>query len=283
MDSDRLKVGILARARFAFRSFQEGLSPLLSALQVSALVIGGSAVAYLALALDKPVVAIVLVLLGSLVTAGEGAFRLNTASETGLARADEALARTKEKAPCLSFGRAVIPPSSQPYELRWGDGETFLEHGRVIRVPVRNELGSETATAVQARLTFQPDDIHSSFSPKHPIVGEWDEPDGDTAEVQVPGNASPRFLNVLFIRDRPYPHAFAWSRTSRAAGLSGFAIASNRIEIEVEVTAAGSSKPALKDRLVIECRPQTMLLADWKSRDRNEEPSNAEGWDGRAM
>jgi hypothetical protein len=156
MNSGRLKVALLARTHYTFRAFQKGLSPLWSAVQFIALVVGGSAVAYLAVALDKPLFAIVLFLLGALITAGEGAFRLNKASEAELAKADETILEVQEGAPRLSFGRAVIPQSSQPYELQWGDGETFIEQGRVIRVPVQNEPGSGPAMAVQARLTFQP-------------------------------------------------------------------------------------------------------------------------------
>src|SRR6187397_180065 len=91
MNSGRLKVALLARMHYTFRAFQKGLSPLWSAVQFIALVVGGSAVAYLAVALDKPLFAIVLFLLGALITAGEGAFRLNKASEAELAKADETI------------------------------------------------------------------------------------------------------------------------------------------------------------------------------------------------
>jgi hypothetical protein len=271
------------RVRYIWRSFREGWASLWTALEVIGLLVGGSVLAYLALALEEPLLAAGLLLLAVVGTIGEGAFRLNRISDQQLAEAREALTRLEEDAPRLTFGRAVIPPKSQPYKLSWGDGESFLEHGRVIRVPIQNGAGAENALAVQARLTFQPKDIHSSFSPKHPVVGEWDEPNGPSVEIELPGNDSPRYLNVIFIRDRPYPHGFVWTRESRGAGLSGFAIASNRIEIDLEITAAGPMRPVLTDTLIVECRPRQMLVADWASRNGNEEGNNVEWWDGEEM
>lgn len=253
------------------------------ALELIALLLGGSALAYIVFALDKPLLAIVILVLAISATAGEGAFRLKRTSDQRLAHVESELHRITERVPLLTFGRAVIPSKSRPYELRWGDGESFLEPGRVIQIPVQNASGAEEAKAVQARLSFQPKDIHSAYSPKHPVVAEWDEANGLVTEINLPGNSGPRYLNVIFIRDRPYPHGFVWTRASREAGLSGFVIASNRIEIEVEVTATGPAETVLKDTLVVECRPRQMLVADWISRNRDEEGNNVEWWDGEEM
>lgn len=278
-----MKEALVSRAVYAFSAIREGIRPLWSAIQVVGAVVGGSLIAYLAVGRKEPLLAVAVFLICALVAGGEGAFRLTRASDECRIEAENARRLFDESAPRFPLGRAVIPKRSQPYELRWGDGKSFVEFGRVIRVPVENCAGAETAKAVQARMVFQPKDIHSSYSPKHPVTAEWDQPGGPVAEVELPGNGAPRLIDVLFIRDRPYPYAFVWTGASRSAALSGFEIASTRIEIEIEISAAGPSRPTLTDTLIVECRAGQMIVADWLSRNPNEEGNNVEWWDGQAL
>jgi hypothetical protein len=275
-----MKAAVLARVKVAMKCLQLGISSLRPALEVLLLLVGGSVVGYVVLGLKAPLVALSLLLLAVLVALIEGSYRLHQIASAARANAEGAVRNLEVTAPKLSLGPAVIPAKSQTHEVHWRNGETFTERGRVIRVPVQNALGSEPALGVRAKLLFQPND-RGSHSPKHPMPGQWDEPGGPVEEVDLPGNGNPRYLDILYVRDRPYPHGFAWTRWSREAGLAGFIIAAGRIEIEVEVSASGPTEPQAKDTLTIECHPRQMLTAAWSTQDNGEgQGRTTEWWDG---
>jgi hypothetical protein len=203
--------------------------------------------------------------------------------ETERVGAETQLRRFEEGAPRLSFGRAVIPERSESlYRLALDEqGRRRLHNpalkGRVIRVPVTNQQGAEEARRVHARLNFLPDDTDGSFSPRHPAQGEWADT-GET-EIDLPGNGHPRLLDIVLVRDGPYPHAFEWTKHSRAAGLNGYEIKARPFDVEVEVMGSGPgpTAPHLRDTLRIDCRDNHMIVADWVSAG-PDEPTNWVPW-----
>jgi hypothetical protein len=269
-----------ARLRFAFlyRALKRGAPSLWWMLGIVALVAGGSVIAYLALAISRPALALIgFLAIASLVFA-DGAFRLQRNVEEDLKAAEAELKSISESAPIISFGRAEIPKHSTIYNFPIGNGEELAEHGRVIRVPVSNAQGAPEAKQVHARLKFLPDEPHGPWAPRESIRGEWDGPDGPQVEINLPGNGMPRYLDVIFIRDRPYPHGFVWTQQSRAAVLRGYEIVTDGIPIEIEVLASGPTKPRVLDVLTVTCHAGSMITADWS--DRGDEGTNLQQWNG---
>lgn len=269
-----------ARLRFAFlyRALKRGAPSLWWMLGIVALVAGGSVIAYLALAISRPALALIgFLAIASLVFA-DGAFRLQRNVEEDLKAAEAELKSISESAPIISFGRAEIPKHSTIYNFPIGNGEELAEHGRVIRVPVSNAQGAPEAKQVHARLKFLPDEPHGPWAPRESIRGEWDGPDGPQVEINLPGNGMPRYLDVIFIRDRPYPHGFVWTQQSRAAVLRGYEIVTDGIPIEIEVLASGPTKPRVLDVLTVTCHAGSMITADWSNR--GDEGTNLQQWNG---
>lgn len=275
---------LVGLAVFLWRAVNRGLPSLWRTVSVVVVLVGGSLVAAIGFAVDLPLwLGALLVLLVLFLITGEGAYRLHQSDRTQLRDAEakvEALEAEKveleENSPRLAFGRAEIPQHSVVYDLHMGDSEPFQERGRVIRVPVMNAQGAGEARQVHARLTFLPDDPSGAFSPVQSIQGEWEGSDGIETEVNLPGNGSPRYLAVIFVRDGPYPHGFAWTEASRAVGLAGYGIATDRIDIKVEIMASGPMKPVVSDTLTVECRARSMLIADWT--DIGDLGTNHVGW-----
>lgn len=77
---------------------------------------------------------------------------------------------------------------------------------------------------------------------------------------------------------------FEWTRESRAAGLNGYAIMSNRVEVQINVFGSGpeSTRPRLNETLLIECEPRHVIRADWLGPSRNpDDGTNLVRWDYR--
>lgn len=269
---------ITQRLEFVNRAFKRGLPSLWWLVGIVALVAGGSLVAYLAFAVSRPAVAIVAIVAIVGLVFADGAFRLHQDSSKKLESAEAELNAMIECPPSLSFGRAEIPKKSTVYRLPFGDGDDILESGRVIRVPVSNAHGADEAKHVHARIKYLPDEPHGSWAPNESIRGEWDGADGPVAEVDLPGNGMPRYLDVIFIRDRPYPHGFVWTRQSRQAALRGHEIVTDGIPIEIEIAASGPTKPRLLDTLTVTCHAGSMITADWS--DIGDAGTNLQQWSG---
>lgn len=270
---------ITQRLVFAYSAFKRGFPSLLGVLSIVALIAGGSVVAYLALAVSQPILAFVAVALTVGLVFADGAFRLHRDSEKELEVAKVELKAITESPPSLSFGRAEIPKESTIYRFPFGNGEDLLVSGRVIRVPVSNAQGAEEAKQVHARIKFLPDEPHGSWAPRESIRGEWEGTDDAEVEVDLPGNGMPRYLNVIFIRDRPYPHGFVWTRQSRDAALRGHEIVTDGIPIEIEIAASGPMKPRLLDTLTVTCHAGNMITADWSNRGEYDATS-LQQWEG---
>jgi hypothetical protein len=196
------------------------------------------------------------------------------AARLGIAAAEARLAEFNEESPQLSFGRAHIPRHSERLPL---DPDAIPSHspfGRIIRVPISNAHGVGTAEAVQALLTFLPDDPEGSFSPRHPVLAEWDS-DALPTQVDLPGNGQPQLINVAVVTHGPWPFVYEWTRHSRAAELNGYGISSGPAEIRIEVRGSGPgrSAPAIVDTLRIDVR-DGILRADWASAG----PDEATNW-----
>jgi hypothetical protein len=209
--------------------------------------------------------------------------------------------------PRLSFGRAVLPPTSQPIHVflpETGGQPQLAGTGRVIRVPVINQRGAGEAKRVHARITFLPDDRDGQFSPRDPAQGEWFGESGPEVEIDIPGNGRPRLLDILVVLDGNYPHAHEWTTASRHAALRAYAIKANPIEVEIEVIAAGgtsssrgfttalssgftTAKSAPTGPTKLQTRPATgsrgIGLADYGDRDSVFRPCRAvrPSWSGR--
>jgi hypothetical protein len=268
------------RLSFLYLAARRGAPSLWWALGIVALVAGGSVVAYLALAISRPALAaIALVILIALVI-GDGAFRLQRESSQSQARLEDQLASIHSDVPHLSFGVPEIPKASTVFSLPLGNGDSFQEVGRVIRVPIINAQGAAEARQVHARIKYLPDEQQSPFAPNESIRGEWDGPKGPAVELDLPGNGMPCYLDVIFIRDRPYPHGFVWTKQSRQAGLRGHEIVTDGIPIEIEVAASGPTKPRLKDILTVTCHPGSRITATW---GRERDMGVTQGWSGSNM
>lgn len=264
---------LAGRAQFWWRAFAEGLPALWWVIGLIALVIGGSALAYVALALHKPVLAATLFAAGVLLAMAEGAYRLHEAAVAQKAAGDEQLAAYAEQRPALSFGKAMLPAHSQRIVVSDRGGELFeRSFGRVIRVPVTNAQGAGEAKQVHARLRFEAQGrpLDRQFAPP-PAQGEWFSEAGPEIEIALPGNGRPRLLDVVVVLDGEYPNGHEWTIHSRAAGLVGYAISAQPFDVVVDVMGSGDgpNAPYLSDTLRIDCR-QGMLRADWVSTIGNE-------------
>lgn len=266
------------RLDFFFRALKRGAPSLWWLTGITALVAGGSVFAYLTLAVSQPILAFIALLTIIGVVFADGAFLLQRESECKLKDVRVDLKAVSEGAPALCFGRAEIPKESTVYRLPFGNGEDFLESGRVIRVPVSNAQGAKEAKQVHARIKYLPDEPHGPWAPRESIRGEWDGTDGPEVEVDLPGNGMPRYLDVIFIRDRPYPHGFVWTRQSRRAALRGYEIVTDGIPIEIEIAASGPTKPRLLDTLTVTCHAGNMITADWTNK--GDDGTNLQQWKG---
>jgi hypothetical protein len=243
---------------------------LWSAVGLVTLLIGGSLVAALVFASDKPMVAALIVALALVVTFVEGAFRQRQRNVTEVEQHREQLEAFQLRAPRLSFGDAILPERSQPIHVflpEMGGQPKRAGTGRIIRVPVSNERGAGEAAQVHARLTFLPHDRDGAFSPRHPAQAEWATERGAEIEISLQGNGRPYLLDALLVMDGAYPHAFEWTTVSRHAALRGYAIKTNRVEIEVEVIGSGPepTSPHLRDTLIVELEQGHMIRAAWAS------------------
>ncbi len=205
-------------------------------------------------------------------------------AKTQLAAVNRRLVEYEADAPELSFGRAQMEKHSQHFSL--GLPETghpqYQPYGRVVRVPVINAHGAGTALAVQVLLTILPDDKEGAFSPRDPVLAEWDSDYPTTTKIDLPGNGQPHLFDVVLVTEKKYPNIYEWSRRSKAAALQGFAIASSLVEIEIEVRGSGPGKaaPMLRDTLKVEERG-SILVADWASANFNDEGTNYVRWSPR--
>lgn len=266
------------RVRFLWRAFRRGLPSLLSALGAASVIVGGSLLAALTLALDRPVIAALIVAVVAVLTFGEGAYRLHRAANAALEKRTGELRRFEAGTPQLSFDRAVIPERSEPIHVflpEMGGQPKSIGPGRVIRVPVVNAHGAGEAKEVHARLTFLPDDRDGQFSPRHPAQGEWLGESGPEVVIDLPGNGRPRMINVVVVLDGQYPHAHEWTTASRQAALRGYAIEANPIQVDIEVMGRGSGPnlPDLRGRLSIRL-DKGIIAADWASAG----PHEATNW-----
>jgi hypothetical protein len=266
------------RLIFARRAFRRGLPSLRWLVGVFALVAGGSLIAYFTLAVSQPILACIAILVVIGLVFADGAFRLNRELSEEVATTKTEVDAVINHQPVLSFGRVEIPKASMIYQFSLGNGEDIGISGRVIRVPISNAHGAEEARKVHARMKFLPDEPHGSFAPKESIRGEWDGTDGPVVEVDLPGNGMPRYLDVIFIRDRPYPHGFVWTRQSREAALRGHEIVTDGIPIEIEIAASGPTKPRLFDTLTVTCHAGSRITADWTNR--GDQGTNMQQWKG---
>jgi hypothetical protein len=168
----------------------------------------------------------------------------------------------RERAPQLSLGTVHIPRHSQRVEL--GDDVWDAVTGRVLRVPVVNAAGCETAKSVQALLTFMPDDTTGQWSPRDPAPAEWDTEPAVTA-LDIPGNGQPQLFDVAFVLDAEHVCVHQWTRHSREAKLHGYGIAGRGvIRVEVRGEGQGATTPSITDTLHIEAL-DGLLNAQWES------------------
>ena len=164
--------------------------------------------------------------------------------------------------PRLSFGRAHLPREAQHGSIS-GFQLPPYKSARIIRVPVTNVQGAADATAVYAELRFMPDDRDGSFSPREPAQGEWVVDGQDVVtRIDLPGNGQVHLLNVAIVFSDGYPCVFEWTRRSREAGLNGYEMWSNGVDVEVSVRGGGPASPSISDTLHIEVL-NGMIRADW--------------------
>lgn len=266
--------GLRQRVSFFVSGLRLGLPLLGRAVGLVFLVVGGTLAAVSVLAFHQWRTAVLVLALVVMLTFAEGAFRLHRSQAANL----DALEPTT---PRLSFGSAVIPPSSSPIAVSAPELPGVVQNigsGRIIRVPVINAAGAGGAKHVHAQLTFLPEDREGLHSPKYPAQGEWPTDVGREVEVDLPGNDRPRFVDVLLVLDGQYPNAYEWTTASRAAGLRGYAIKSNVVAVDIEVTGSGSATefPRLRDQLKIRL-DRGMIAAEWASAGENE-PTNWVAW-----
>jgi hypothetical protein len=215
----------------------------------------------------------VLYALAMLVCGWQGALLANRRASAEIAslrtQQEEALAH----APRLSFGRAIL--NRHPETITLTDGGRVGQPGRIIRVPISNEQGAETARSVQATITFLPDDKEGSFSPRHPAIGEW-HTDQPATVIDIPGNGQPHLLDVALHLNAGHPCVFEWTRQSRSENLRGFGVASYPVEVLIEVKGSasnGSPPPSVTETLRIEATG-SILRADWLKDFQNNETTN---------
>ena len=192
----------------------------------------------------------------------------------------ERIRAEREEAPAaqLSFGRPHIPEHPQPIFLSTPIGEQHrIANGRVIQVPVTNAQGAGEAKNVHARLRFvdmQGKTEDRMFAPQE-TEAEWFGHHGPEVEIDLPGSGRQRLIDVVVVLNWDYPHAYVWTNRSRAAMLHGYGI--KAVPFRVEVTVMGSNPGAvLQDTLEVECRPRSMIKADWIGPSRN--PEQGDTW-----
>jgi serine/threonine protein kinase len=179
--------------------------------------------------------------------------------------------------PLLSFGKArigrwqsIVVQDDAGNAVQAGTGT-----GRIIRVPVTNAQGAGEARDVHATLTFG--DSDSQFYPPS-TQGEWVGESGPELMVNLPGNGGERLIDAVLVLDREYPHAFEWTRHSRAAGLRDSAIMATPFDVRIKVAGSGAT-PILENVLEIEIRRGHLIRADWKDRG-VEDATNLAWWRG---
>jgi hypothetical protein len=206
------------------------------------------------------------------------------AARVHIEAADKRLADLTASVPNLSFGQAILPRASQLIELPTGGDRMMSLIGRVIRVPVTNALGAGDAEKLHARIKFMTGSRNDGQFVPPPCQAEWFNERGEIeVEVDLPGNGRPRLIDAVLILDRPYPHAHEWTVHSRAALLRGYAIESDRFQVEITVEAKGAGElaPSLTQTLEVECG-QGMLKANWSERH-PDEATHLVGWNGQNM
>jgi hypothetical protein len=202
--------------------------------------------------------------------------RADRTGESELASAAVSAESVLRVAPQLSIGQPRIEGWQKISVEDRDGGPISLGRGRLIRVPVTNAQGVDTARHVHAQLKFLPNDMHRSFAPTHPTRGEWFSDHGPETEINLPGNGAARLLDVVVVLDRDYPHAYEWTAHSRAAGLVGYEI--KAVPFDVEVLIMGSADtPTLRRTLQVECRRGHMIRADWLDKT-VDEPTNWVPW-----
>jgi hypothetical protein len=167
--------------------------------------------------------------------------------------------------PLLEIGRAHLPREAQFGAI---EGFSIDRPARLIQVPVTNGQGAGEATAVHAELTFMPDEIHRTFAPRDPAVGEWIADGGPVTRIDLPGNGQVHLLNVAVVFNDGYPCIYEWTRRSRDANLHGYGMWSNGVDVDIAVRAAGPSAPSITRRLRIEVI-NGLIHADWQGEDRS--------------
>ena len=166
--------------------------------------------------------------------------------------------------PHLSFGRVQIPRRARQIVIDPKSDAGYHPMGRILRVPITNEQGAETARSVQALLHFLPDDAEGAFSPRHPVLAEWDSGQ-PTTSLDIPGNGQPHLFDVALVLDHGHPSVFEWTRHSREAQLHGYGIAGpGIIEVEVRGSGAGELAPSISDTLHIDTL-DGLISAQWES------------------
>jgi hypothetical protein len=165
--------------------------------------------------------------------------------------------------PKLSFGRAKIG-RWQPISVQDGAGNPVpVGRGRVIRVPVTNAQGAGEARDVHASLRFGDSSISPDIYPE-PAQAEWVGESGPEREITLPGNGAERLLDVVVVLDKEYPHAYEWTKHSRAAGLAESAIYAGMFRVEIKVMSSNAAA-VLEDTLEIEAQRGVHIRVDWRS------------------
>ena len=178
-----------------------------------------------------------------------------------------------KRPPELSLGRVHIPRQAQQVAIDPDGHSLYHPMGRILKVPVINEQGAETARSVQALLHFMPDDQEGAFSPRHPALAEWDTEPPATS-IDSPGNGQPHLFDVALVLNQGHPCVFEWTRHSRNAQLHGFGIGGpGIIKVEVKGSGSGEQAPAVTDTLRIEAHAQ-IVKANWDSAG----PDEADNW-----
>jgi hypothetical protein len=166
--------------------------------------------------------------------------------------------------PELSLGKAQMPRQPQQMIIDPDAHPIMHPKGRVVQVPITNAQGAATAESVQVLLHFRPDDVQGSYSPRDPVLAEWDT-DPITTRIDIPGNGQPHLVNVALVLDAVHPCIFQWTRHSREAKLHGYAIVGRGVvRVEVRGAGRGDSAPSITDTLHIEA-VEGSLCAQWES------------------
>jgi hypothetical protein len=166
--------------------------------------------------------------------------------------------------PRLSFGRVHIPRHGRQIVIDPDAHDAYHPTGRILRVPIINEQGADTARSVQALLHFLPNDPEGAFSPRHPALAEWDSGQSTTS-LDIPGNGQPHLFDVALVLNQGHPSVFEWTRHSREAQLHGYGIAGpGIIAVEVRGSGVGELAPSISDTLHIDTL-DGLISAQWES------------------